>query len=362
MPEIAIQTAGGTKERFPLSGTRVTIGRSRESDIFLPDQWLSRNHAAIEQRPEGYFVNDLSSKNGTLLNGEPLQQWQRLRPGDIITLGEHTLTFSPDSEEEEEEEPEPEGTRVFSVRELSDISTRPAIDPADLQRQNRVLSILSKAASELVVHRPLDELFDLVLDLLFEAVRGGARRDPPPRGQPPRAGHQGLDEPAGRPPHAGSAAPSPAGPSRRGSRSSSPTSSTTRASRARTRILASGIRTAMCAPLWFTAADEGKDSVIGLVYVDSLQHAHSFGEDDLRVLTALANVAAAKIENVRLLEESLEKRRMEEDMRMAAEIQTGLLPREAPDHPRLRGRSAATCPAARSGATTTTSSPRTTVS
>jgi serine phosphatase RsbU (regulator of sigma subunit) len=73
--------------------------------------------------------------------------------------------------------------------------------------------------------------------------------------------------------------------------------------------------------------------VIGLVYVDSLQHAHAFTEDDLRVLTALANVAAAKIENVRLLEESLEKRRMEEDMRMAAEIQTGLLPREAPRLP-----------------------------
>jgi serine phosphatase RsbU (regulator of sigma subunit) len=76
------------------------------------------------------------------------------------------------------------------------------------------------------------------------------------------------------------------------------------------------------------------------VYVDSLQHAHAFTEDDLRVLTALANVAAAKIENVRLLEESLEKRRMEEDMRMAAEIQTGLLPREAP---RLAGWDVAGC-------------------
>src|SRR5207247_63301 len=63
-----------------------------------------------------------------------------------------------------------EGTRVFSIRELSDINTKPAIDPAELQRQNRVLATLSKAASELVVHRPLDELFDKILDLLFEAV------------------------------------------------------------------------------------------------------------------------------------------------------------------------------------------------
>jgi phosphoserine phosphatase RsbU/P len=98
-------------------------------------------------------------------------------------------------------------------------------------------------------------------------------------------------------------------------------------------ILASGIRTAMCAPLWVSAAGEGRDSVIGLVYVDKVQHAHAFTEDDLRVLTALANVAAAKIENVRLLEESLEKRRMEEDMRMAAEIQNGLLPHTAPRIP-----------------------------
>ena len=82
-----------------------------------------------------------------------------------------------------------------------------------------------------------------------------------------------------------------------------------------------------------TVNGEGKASALGLVYVDSLQHAHAFTEDDLRVLTALANVAAAKIENVRLLEESLEKRRMEEDMRMAAEIQNGLLPREAPGVP-----------------------------
>ena len=52
MPEIAIQTAGGTRERYPLAKDRVSIGRSRESDIFLPDQWLSRHHAAIEQRDE----------------------------------------------------------------------------------------------------------------------------------------------------------------------------------------------------------------------------------------------------------------------------------------------------------------------
>jgi pSer/pThr/pTyr-binding forkhead associated (FHA) protein len=141
MPEISIQTADGAKERYSVVKARVTIGRSRESDIFLPDQWLSRHHAEIVQRPEGYFVVDLQSKNGTLLNGQPVREDGRLREGDIITLGEHTLTFVAD--EGTEEEFEPEGTRVFSIRELSDINTKPAIDPAELQRQNRVLATLS---------------------------------------------------------------------------------------------------------------------------------------------------------------------------------------------------------------------------
>src|SRR5262249_13487572 len=167
-PELAIQPADGAKERFPLVKSRVTIGRSRESDIFLPDQWLSRHHAEIRQRTDGYYVLDLQSKNGTLLNGQPVREERRLREGDVITLGEHSLTFCVD--ELEDEPPDPEGTRVFSVRELSDNATKPAIDPSELQHQNRVLAVLSKAASELVVHRPLKQLFDFVLDLLFEAV------------------------------------------------------------------------------------------------------------------------------------------------------------------------------------------------
>jgi serine phosphatase RsbU (regulator of sigma subunit) len=183
-----------------------------------------------------------------------------------------------------------------------------------------------------VVHQPLDQLFDTILNLLLEAVAAERGAILLLEGAPPQLAIKASRSRRGE-------------PLVRVSRSIARRAIEERVSlllpnlledarfKGEDSILASGIRTAMCAPLWFTATGEGRDSVIGLVYVDSLQHAHSFGEDDLRVLTALANVAAAKIENVRLLEESLEKRRMEEDMRMAAEIQTGLLPREAPRIP-----------------------------
>jgi adenylate cyclase len=270
MPEISIQTAEGSRERFPLAKPRVTIGRSRESDIFLPDQWLSRQHAEIRQKADGFYVADLRSKNGTLLNGEPVREECRLRDGDVITLGEHMLTFSTGDLADLEEDREPEGTRVFSAKELSDISTKPAIDAAELARQNRVLAILSQAASALVVHRPLNELFELVLDLLFQAVPAERGAILLVQGEPAvpviKASRSRKGDPVTRV-----------------SRSIARRVLEERVSllvpnlledvrfRSEESILATGIRSAMCAPLWLTSPSADLDSVIGLVYLDSLQ-------------------------------------------------------------------------------------------
>jgi phosphoserine phosphatase RsbU/P len=327
LSEIVIQSADGNRELYSLEKDVTTIGRSRESDIFLPDQWLSRHHAEIRRKGETWIIVDLNSKNGTLLSGQPAKGEVKLRPGDVITLGEHTLTYTEGANSFEDVEKEPEGTRVFSARELSDISTKPAIDPTELARQNRVLTIVSKATSELVAHKPLSELFDLILSLLFEAV-------PAERGAIVL-----LESETSRP-------EIKASKSRAGR-------SITHVSRAISRkvltekvslllpklledkefnpsesILSSGIRSAMCAPLWYSVG--GVDAVLGLVYLDTLEKSYSFGEEDLRILTALSNVAAAKIETTRLLEEMFEKRRMDRELDVAAEMQRGLLPREAP--------------------------------
>jgi serine phosphatase RsbU (regulator of sigma subunit) len=334
MAEITIESADGTRQRFHLWKERVTVGRARGCDVFLPDQWLSRQHAEIRRRNGDYFVADLDSKNGTLLNGERVGDERRLRHGDVISLGEHHLTFSTIDEPDHEEEPdrEPEGTRVFSARDLSDVKTRPSIDPEELQRQNRVLTVLAGATDTLLAHRPLPELFEKILDLVFEAVPAQRAAILLLEGTPPQPMVT-------------------ASRSRQGERITRVSRSIARrvleqlesllipniledaTFRSQDSILATGIRTAMCAPLWFRAADGGKDAVIGLVYLDSLLGAEPFNEEDLRIVTALANVAAAKIENARLLEESMEKRRMEEDMRMAAEIQRGLLPSSPPTVP-----------------------------
>jgi serine phosphatase RsbU (regulator of sigma subunit) len=93
-------------------------------------------------------------------------------------------------------------------------------------------------------------------------------------------------------------------------------------------IISLGIRSAMCVPLWHD------DAVTGLIYVDSLSRENSFTQDDLTLLSSLANVAAVKLENAKLLEEMIEKKRMERELELAREIQQNSLPGQAP---RFRG-------------------------
>ena len=64
------------------------------------------------------------------------------------------------------------------------------------------------------------------------------------------------------------------------------------------------IRSAMCAPLW------SRDSVIGVIHVDSPLHVGTFTEQDLDLLTALANFAAVAIERARLHERVVEEKRI----------------------------------------------------
>lgn len=337
MAEITVRTPDGAAGRFPLTKERVTIGRSRESDIFLPDQWLSRHHAEIRMRDGGFVLVDLGSKNGTLLNGQEVTADQRLRTGDVITLGEHHLTFSEAASEDEEAAPE--GTRVFSARELSDVRTKPSLDPEDLARQSRVLSVLRKAMDKLVQHRPLQELFDDILNLLFEAVSAERAAILLLEGSPPVAVVKAARARKGQ---IGELKVSRSIVRKVVDDRKSlliPNLMEDAAFSTQESILSSGIRSAMCAPLWYTgvagapSSPTEMDSVIGLVYMDSLLRAGTFSEEDLRVVTALANLAAAKIENVRLLEESIEKRRLEEDMRVAADIQRKLLPEKPPTVP-----------------------------
>ena len=80
--------------RVPLDGDRLTIGRDQSNDIVLPgDLAVSRRHAVLEKLAAGWSVSDLSSTNGTLVNGEWLTQPRPLYSGDEIEVGETRLVY-----------------------------------------------------------------------------------------------------------------------------------------------------------------------------------------------------------------------------------------------------------------------------
>lgn len=85
-------SSGAEAPRSVALGDAVTIvGRSPEAGIQLEDEAVSWNHLEIERRGEVLMATDLDSRNGTALNGEPLDRPRRLRNGDTLIVGGHRL-------------------------------------------------------------------------------------------------------------------------------------------------------------------------------------------------------------------------------------------------------------------------------
>lgn len=68
----------------------VSIGRSNDNDIHIQDSTVSSQHAKIVTYFEASYIEDLASTNGTFVNGKRVQK-HILNPGDVITVGTHTL-------------------------------------------------------------------------------------------------------------------------------------------------------------------------------------------------------------------------------------------------------------------------------
>jgi predicted component of type VI protein secretion system len=84
---------GGEPHSFAL-GERTTVGRDPEADVTIDDEAVSWQHLEIESRGGVLMAADLDSRNGTALNGEPLDRPRRLRDGDVLTVGEYRLEIS----------------------------------------------------------------------------------------------------------------------------------------------------------------------------------------------------------------------------------------------------------------------------
>lgn len=321
-----LYTEAGESRSFELEADLTTIGRSPSCELVLGDVSISREHATIQRKGDSLTIRDLGSKNGTTVNGVAVAE-SPVRDGDTIVLGGFALTLKGPLADKvilSEEKPLNDGcgTIVRSVEDLSSLlESEPAAGPlpadvgqdhlARVEKANRNLQILARVARALITVEPLHELLEKVMELVFENI-------------PVERGFLMLyDEEAGR------LEPQVVRRLDHDTDLANITISKTIADRVfsdKVAILTTdaqvdprfkggesirvlGIRSAICAPLW------DRDRVIGIIYVDSSIKSTLFSEDDLELLTALANYAAVAIERARLNEkvrrESLVRNRLE---------------------------------------------------
>lgn len=315
MAHLRVSSADGPVEHFVLGGERVVVGRATECDLVLPDILLSRRHAEIERRPDGWWARDLGSLNGTRLNGTRIEGERPLQPGDVLALAGWRIELR-----DGDAPPGSDAGTASRLRDVTELATRSDVGIGAIARQNRVLGVLTRAAGAIVASPTAEELLDRLLEHLLDAVRARAgavaflddprpqlaaaraREGPPPRALPPGVADQ--------------------------------------VARVRTAFLTPDAAAAdgtpcslLCAPLWFSATPGQPDRLAGCVVLEAAAAPTPFVEEDLKLVTAVANLASSRLESLRLREENADKRRLDEDVRGAARIQASLLPDEVPAMP-----------------------------
>jgi Nif-specific regulatory protein len=291
---------------FALPEADLSLGRDASNGLPISDPSVSRRHCLIRREAASFKVRDLDSRNGTLVNGEPVKDhW--LHHLDEIAVGDSVFRFLI------EDDPE-KGSGASRAVEFEDTGATHAaaeIRPEDVlylqpdkllselpatSRLARNLSALLKISR--VVHsiRDLDELQAQVLDLIFEvapAERGailldgtsgafnsvfGRNRDARNEKSVRLSGtiarrvlEQGLAI-------LGSDVP---GSSGLGSVES---------------LIALQVRSLLCVPLTIY------QRTIGCIYLDTINVADRFNEDHLQLVTAIAGISAVALENARRLQ------------------------------------------------------------
>ena len=299
----------------PIAKSPFEIGRRETNDLRLAGSEVSRDHAEITIDGNRFTLHDRNSRYGTYVNGEQVTE-RVLAHGDKVRLGRTG------------------GAEMVFL--LAD--TQPPVDRATTTAIGdlRQIAALLEGLRALGSGRVLDDVLSLVLDSAIEV--SGAERGfimlalesvdlefKMARGR----GHITLS--------GGSFATSRKIPEevfRTGEPRIVADLLDGDLANVHMGTVALGIRNVLCVPLRLVryvdkAENVGEERRIGVLYLDSKEKGSLLSGSTRAALETLATEAAVAIENARLYRETMEKARMEQEMRIAAEIQQALLPKAA---------------------------------
>lgn len=303
--------------RFPLTEGRHVLGRSLDCPFCVDHPGVSRRHLELVVSGETVLVTDLGSHNGTSINGSRIEEPTSIIAGDRIRMAEVTLRLT-DNDLSADDLYAPEADALAQTGLLWDEIRSPR-KPRVGEHRDR-FQVLVDAGELLAVCRPLDELFELVLDLVERTIK------------PQRILLLLVEESDDLTMRAQRFQGTGSGDRLMLSRTMVDKVMTEKAAfvtanalldsrfNEQESIIAQGLHSAMAAPLF------DNESVIGLLYADTADRQTSYTEDDLRTFSILANLSAVKITQARVAELEEEQRRLKRDVEAAREILDQILP------------------------------------
>jgi phosphoserine phosphatase RsbU/P len=341
MAELIVKYPDRTAEHFSISRLRITIGRSARNDLCIPDPFASRVHAEVRHEGDEYVLQDLGSANGTLYNGSVVEAPIHLTRGGRIQIGETEIFFndaqfplsSGATMITDNSSSVPEATISLASTGRTTSGLLEAIEDARTQsdetsrvaKQSDLLALISKISVALLDTATLNETLDQIVSMVFQAVPADRSMIMMRDEKNPdlkvavarlrdRAGEVGeirisrsvIDEVV-----------------------TNGKSVLTSDAQADPRfmggtVMLQGVRSVLAVPLGVG------EKVFGIVYADSPLAEGRFTEDHLKVLTTLASVAAIRVQNARLMEQQMERVRLERELQVASEIQQRFQPASAP--------------------------------
>ena len=150
-------------KEFELTGQSMTMGREPDNDIIVENLLVSGYHARIDPAGREYVLTDLQSKNGTFVNGERITS-TKLKDGDQILIGKHTIVFTLSEEEIQEDQKLTEPTMFIEVAQGASEAEAQEPTPAGLEstavsaERRAVLSFLSGGGDEYEIKKKLVKL------------------------------------------------------------------------------------------------------------------------------------------------------------------------------------------------------------
>ena len=317
----------GSGEKIPVL-SRMVVGRTKECNLVIEDPAVSRKHFEIIPKENGIYLRDLGSTNGTYVNGNRLSEGL-LHSGDCIQVGRTVFKF------EVEENSKPSKFETDKNLEKSIVVEHSFLSLESPKRLKKIEKDLPIALETLYsVLNGISATFD-ICELQNNILKSTAKVLPISHSAVLFTTSEGEIIPCKK---CGKVHQIQDGEVRLSEVSQVQVSNTvvSKVVKARQSILykdivdyddirnaisivSLNVCSAMCVPI------RSKDRVLGLIYLDCSADKGSYTEADLLLVSAIGNSAGLALENVEFYEQLIEKHRLDQELKTAGIIQTGLL-------------------------------------